>query len=132
MTANHSKFYLSYLNKVVDQYNNTYHYSLNKNPINVNYSALPEKNETNSKPPKFKVKDRVIITMNDNIFGEGCNENWRREIFIIDFFLNSYFRGKINVVLDLSNYATKTELEHDTGINTSDLAAKRDFITLEA
>ena len=43
MTANGSKFYLSCLNKVVDQYNNTYHYSLNKNPINVNYSALPEK-----------------------------------------------------------------------------------------
>ena len=43
MTANDSKFYLSYLNKVVDQYNNTYHYSLNKNPINVNYSPLPEK-----------------------------------------------------------------------------------------
>ena len=45
--------------------------------------------------------------------------------------MNSYFRGKINVVLDLSNYATKTELEHATGINTSDIAAKRDIITLE-
>ena len=43
MTANGSKFYLSCLNKVVDQYNNTYHYSLNKNPINVNYSPLSEK-----------------------------------------------------------------------------------------
>ena len=30
MTANHSKFYLSYLNKIVDQCNNTYHYSINK------------------------------------------------------------------------------------------------------
>ena len=30
MTANDSKFYLSYLNKLVDQYNNTYHHSINK------------------------------------------------------------------------------------------------------
>ena len=30
MTANDSKFYLPYLNKLVDQYN-TYHHSINKN-----------------------------------------------------------------------------------------------------
>ena len=28
MTANDSKFYISYLNKLVDQYNNTYHHSI--------------------------------------------------------------------------------------------------------
>ena len=43
MTANDSKFYLSYLNKLVDQYNNTYHHSNNKKPINADYSALTEK-----------------------------------------------------------------------------------------
>ena len=30
MTANDSKSYISYLNKLVDQYNNTYHHSINK------------------------------------------------------------------------------------------------------
>ena len=35
-----------------------------------------------------------------------------------------------NVVLDLSNYATKKELEHATGLDTSDLATKKDFIAL--
>ena len=29
MTANDGKFYLSYLNKLVDQHNNTYHHSIN-------------------------------------------------------------------------------------------------------
>ena len=29
-TANDSKSYLSYLNKLVDQYNNTYHHSIGK------------------------------------------------------------------------------------------------------
>ena len=43
MTANDSKSYLSYLNKLVDQYNNTYHCSFNKNPINPDYFALTEK-----------------------------------------------------------------------------------------
>ena len=28
MTANDNKSYLSYLNKLVDQYNNTYHHSI--------------------------------------------------------------------------------------------------------
>ena len=44
MTANDSKSYLSYLNKLVDQYNNTYHNSINTKPIKADYSALIEKN----------------------------------------------------------------------------------------
>ena len=49
MTANDCKSYLSYLNKLVDQSNNTYHHSVSKKPINTNYSAVTEKAETNSK-----------------------------------------------------------------------------------
>ena len=30
MTANNSKFYLPYLNKLVDECNNTYHHSINQ------------------------------------------------------------------------------------------------------
>ena len=36
MTDNDSKSYLSYLNKLVDHYKNTYHHSTNKEPINTN------------------------------------------------------------------------------------------------
>ena len=43
-----------------------------------------------------------------------------------------YYRDKVKVALELSSYATKKELEHATGIDTSDLAAKRDFIALKA
>ena len=45
---------------------------------------------------------------------------------------DSGIRVTIKVVLDLSNYATKKELEHATGIDTFDLAAKKDFIALKA
>ena len=62
MTANDTKSYLPYLIKLVHQYNNTYEHSINKTPINADYSALPEKIETNSKAPKFKVNDRARIT----------------------------------------------------------------------
>ena len=76
MIANDSKFYLASFNKLVDQYNNTYHHSINKNSINADYSALAEKIENNPKVPKFEVNDRVRITKYKNIFSKGFNENW--------------------------------------------------------
>ena len=59
MTVNDSKFYLAYWNELVDKCNNTYHHSINKKPINADYSALNEKIETNPKAPKFKVKWQI-------------------------------------------------------------------------
>ena len=44
MTANDNNSYLPCLNKLVDQYNNTYH-SIIKKPINADYSALNVKFE---------------------------------------------------------------------------------------
>ena len=61
MAANDSKPHLPYLNKIVDQHNNTYHHSINKKPINAVYSALTEKIEMSSKTPKFKMNDRVVV-----------------------------------------------------------------------
>ena len=42
VATNDSKSYLSYFNKLVDQYTNTH--SANKKPINTDYSVLIEKN----------------------------------------------------------------------------------------
>ena len=89
MAANDSKSYLSYLNKIVDQHSNTYHHSINKKPINADYSALAGKIEANSKAPRFKVNDRGRITKYKNIFSKGYTENWSREIFIIDSVLKT-------------------------------------------
>ena len=83
MTANNSKSYITYLNKLVDQCDKTHH-SINKKPFNADYSALTEKLETNPKAPKFKKNDRVRITKYKNIFSEGYTENWSRKIFIIE------------------------------------------------
>ena len=62
MTANDIKSYLTYLNKLVDQHNNTYHQFIDKKLINANYCALNKKNETNLKAPAFEVNDRVKYT----------------------------------------------------------------------
>ena len=45
---------------------------------------------------------------------------------------DSDIRGKVKVVLYLSNYATVKELEHRSVIDISDLAAKKDFTALQA
>ena len=89
MTAHDNNSYLSYLNKLVDQYNNTYHHSNNKRPNNDDYSVLTEKIETNSKAPKFKFNDRVRITKYKNTFSKNYAKNWSREIFVIDSVLKT-------------------------------------------
>ena len=68
METNDRKSYLSYLNKLVDKYNDTYDHSISKKPFDADYSALTEKIETNHKAPKFKVNDKVRITKYKNIF----------------------------------------------------------------
>ena len=70
MIVNDGKSYLSYLNRLVDQYNNTCH-PINKKPISSDYFALTEKIETTPKAPKLKVNDRVRITMYKNILSKG-------------------------------------------------------------
>ena len=102
------------------------------------------------------VNDRVRINKYKNIFSKGYNENWSREVFIIESVLktnpwtykpkdfngeriignfyekglllsilymsyypepDSHTRDKVKVVLDLSSYATKKELDHAKLIN---------------
>ena len=63
------------VDKLVDQYNNTYHHSISKKSINADYSALTEKIEMNPKDPKFKINGRVRVTKYKNIFTKGYTEN---------------------------------------------------------
>ena len=44
---------------------------------------------------------------------------------------NQPFRRYINVKMDLSNYAAKTDLKNATRIDTSKLAAKSDLVSLK-
>ena len=73
----------------MDQHNNTYHHSTDKEPINADHSTLAEKIETNVKAPKCKINDRVRVTNYKNIFSNSYTENLSREIFIIDSVLKT-------------------------------------------
>ena len=62
MTANDSKSYLGYFNKLVDQYITIHHCPISKEPIDADYSDLTEEIESSYKASKFKVGNRVRIT----------------------------------------------------------------------
>ena len=53
---------------------------------------------------------------------------------ISEYFTKLYepFWGDINVKVDLSNYARKSNLKNATGIDTSKLAGKSDLVSLRA
>ena len=90
MTANDRKSYLPYLNKLVDQWNNTYHLIPLLNHLLMPIILFLLKNlETNLKTSKFKVIDRVRITKYKNIFTKGYTENWSTEIFIVNSVLKT-------------------------------------------
>ena len=42
------------------------------------------------------------------------------------------FGGDVNVKVDLSNYATTTNIENAAGVDTSKLAAKFDLVSLKS
>ena len=73
----------------MDQYNNTYHHSINKKSIDIDYSVLTKKIETNSKAPELKVNGRVRVFRYKNIFSKGSTESWSREMFTNDSVLKN-------------------------------------------
>ena len=72
------------INKLVDQYNNSYNRSIGKKPIDADYSALTEETESSHNAPEFEVGDRVGIAKYKIIFSKSYTNNWSREIFVID------------------------------------------------
>ena len=79
MTANHRKSYFGYLNKLVDEYNNTCHRSIGKKATYADYSALPEEFESNHKAPKFKVSVKVSITIYKKFLAKVTLENGQKK-----------------------------------------------------
>ena len=86
MTANDSKSYHSYLNKLVNQYNTTYHHSTIKKPLNAVSYALTEKIESNPEAPKFKVTNIVRITKYEKIFSTVLKVGQEKYLLLILFY----------------------------------------------
>ena len=72
------------LDDIVNEYNNTYHTTIKMKPIDVKDNTyINTSKKINYKDIKFKVGDRVRISIYKNIFAKGYTPNWSEEVFII-------------------------------------------------
>ena len=72
------------LDDMVNEYNNTYHRTIKRKPVDVKSGNHIEYNvNSNDKNPKFKIRDHVRISKYKNIFNTGYTPNWSEEIFVI-------------------------------------------------
>ena len=77
------------MNKLIDHYNNAYHHSIDKKPINADYSASNENFKSIINLLNLKFFYRVRITKYKNTFSNGYTKNWPTEISIIDSVLKT-------------------------------------------
>ena len=88
-TENNNTIFYNILDELVNNYNNKYHSTIKMTPIEgskkVNENKI--KNiynfEKTEKPGKFKIGDRVRISLEKNIFEKSYETNWTEEIFVI-------------------------------------------------
>ena len=84
MTAVSSDVYYDALDDIVDKYNNTYHDSIKKKPVDVtNNDYEGYVCEFDEKKPFFNVGDKVRISKYKDIFAKGYTPNWTREVLIV-------------------------------------------------
>ena len=88
-TENNNTIFYNILDQLVDNYNNKYHSTIRMTPIQGSKKINEKKIkniynfEKTKKPGKFKIGDRVRISLEKNIFEKGCETNWTQEIFVI-------------------------------------------------
>ena len=88
-TENNNTIFYNILDELVNNYNNKYHSTIRMSPIegSKKVNEIKIKNiynfEKTKKPGKFKIGDRVRISLEKNIFEKGYDTNWTQEIFEI-------------------------------------------------
>ena len=77
--------YIDKLDDIVDEYDNTYHRTIEMKPINVKDNTyINFGKEVNDKNDKFKVGGHVRISKYMNVFAKGCTPNYSEEYFVIE------------------------------------------------
>ena len=85
MTWISKNVYIDKLDDIVNKYNNTYHSTIKKKPVDVeNNTYIDFKNDVNDVGPKFKAGDHVRISKYKNIFAKGYISNWSEEVFVVN------------------------------------------------
>ena len=93
-SANNNTVYWDKLDKLVDDYNNTYHSSIEMTPTEASKTENENKVFTNlygdliylkPKKPKFSIGDKVRISKyKRRVFDKGYTPNWTEEVFVVD------------------------------------------------
>ena len=84
ITSVSKNVYIDKLDDIVDEYNNTYHRTIEKKPVNIKDNTyIDSSKEFNDKDLKFKVADHVRISKYKNIFAKGYTPNWSKVVFVI-------------------------------------------------
>ena len=90
MTSVSKNVYIDKLDYIVDEYNNTYHRTIEMKPVDIKDNTyINFEKEVNNENPKFKVGDYVRISKYKNIFAKGYMPNWSEEVFIISKIKNT-------------------------------------------
>ena len=90
-TLNNNTIWINDLNKLTNEYNNSFHRSIKMKPIdaskksneNIIRNNLYNFKYTNKKP-KFSIGDKVRVSLLKNTFEKSYTSNWSEEIFVID------------------------------------------------
>ena len=84
MTAVSKNVCFDALDGIVNVYNNTVHRIMKMKSIDITSDSYAECNEdSNVTKPKFKVADRVRISIYKNIFAVGYFQTWSEEAFVV-------------------------------------------------
>ena len=82
--------YIDKLNMIVNKYNNIYHTTIKRKPIDVKDNTyINADKEINYKDPKVTVGDYVRISKYKNIFAKGYMPNSSEEVFVVDKIKNT-------------------------------------------
>ena len=88
-TENNNTIFYNILDELVNNYNNKYHSTIRMSPIEGSKKINEKKIkniynfEITKKLGKFKIGDRVRLSLEKNIFEKGYDTNWTQEIFVI-------------------------------------------------
>ena len=94
MTVVSKNVYFEVLEDIVDKYNNTFHRTIKRKPIDVKFDSNGKYNvDSNEKDPKFNVGDHVRISKYKIIFAKGYAPNWSEEVFVVKKKIKILFRG---------------------------------------
>ena len=88
-TLNNNTIWIKDLNKLVKEYNNSYHRTIKMKPVdsskksnenivrkNYNFEIITDKK-------KFKIGDKVRVSLLKNTFEKGYTSNWSEQIYVI-------------------------------------------------